>query len=1189
MKAGSPVCLLAALWIAAAVDARAAAPAVAPRHTKAPVPLPGVTQTGLTRPERPPAERARVSGPQLTLDQYIGQRAGQIQQLNQRVLEKYQRLLRVTSSDESARADLHFRIAELYAEQERHFRFLARALDQKIFEAAAAGKPDLQRQQKGHEQEEQRWRRLALESYLAAAQYPRYERMDHVLYRLATLLQDGGHQERAREFYLRLIRDYPNSRYIPDAYLTFAQFYFDQGEVHAARKFYDKVAQFPRSPVFGYALYKRAWCDINLNDFKGALATFLQVIQLAQAGKAGGDRLAGAALERAAKTDAVKAYARTPDASADRAWEFCARVGGAMAPRMMELLAEIYWDQGMFVDSTKVYHRMMSLDPGSSRLCAWQTKVVRNTQSSGAKRDQVQELRRLGVVYDQVRDKRSLAGDALEECRAALHDTVRELAQVWHQEALKTKNPETFLLVRDLYQDYLQRFASAKQDSRLRFFYGEVLWETRAWEEAAREYTRVVRADPRGPYAREAAWAAVLAWKNALDIEDTGRGPEPAAPGERNLAPRPLPPTHRKLLAAIDTFVGLAPQAPELPRLRYNRARLYYEHNQFEAAARAFAEVVEKHTQDELAIYAAHLLLDTLGILDRHREVLRWIDRFLVQPRFREDVEFARQVTSIRSDGLVREAKLQEQGRRFRACGQLMLQAADTLPEHPRHAERLHDAASCFQRARLIGQAVSARNQLVEQHPDDPLAQRAVLDLAGSYQQIAVYDQAARHYEQFASRFPGEARAPEALGNAYQFRAALGDLPRALADMKAFIRLYGVKRPAQAAEVFFQMGEIYEKQNQGDKLAEHFETYLRQWASHGSIDKRIVAHFKLGEHHWQSACPQPTVEGACVKVERAGTSGRQRVFDALNRQSRTGKRKIKERDSNQCGPLTSSRVTPIARTRGPAQRGQQHFAEVLRLFADGAVLHKLVGGPEQAARAALVQSAAAGAVFYQGERAYEAFLAVTFPAGLELQPPSRFMTARRAAAVQKKYGAEVRVLKRYLDGKSRLADSLAGPSAQRKGFYDRVMDFKVADWTIAASARIGQIWASFADQLHTAPIPRWLNSDDGSGRSPRDVYCDQLDDVAGPLEEKAEQGYQLCLRAAQEQSRFDSWSNLCEAELSHLHPSDFPVAAEIRPQPGYAPRFMFPAGVVRELTRGPLELPAPADESRGAEVAGAAP
>jgi len=67
---------------------------------------------------------------------------------------------------------------------------------------------------------------------------------------------------------------------------------------------------------------------------------------------------------------------------------------------MLEALAELYWEQGMFGDSSKVYRKILSLNEKSPRLCEWQYKILRNTLSAGTKRDQVQEVRRLGTIYE---------------------------------------------------------------------------------------------------------------------------------------------------------------------------------------------------------------------------------------------------------------------------------------------------------------------------------------------------------------------------------------------------------------------------------------------------------------------------------------------------------------------------------------------------------------------------------------------------------------------------------------------------------------------------------------------------------------------------------------------------------------------------------------------------------------------
>src|SRR5262249_49714398 len=161
-------------------------------------------------------------------------------------------------------------------------------------------------------------------------------------------------------------------------------------------------------------------------------------------------------LSKEAKKDSVRAYARigTPD----KAWNFFQRIGGQYAMTMMEQLGELYNSQGQFADSIKVYRNLMVLDPGNPKLCAWPTEGMKNTLSmtgSRAAPDTVKELQRLAAVYDKVKGEKGLKKDQLEECRDNTANTLRELATVWHKEAQKTNNNDTYALAQYLYKEYL--------------------------------------------------------------------------------------------------------------------------------------------------------------------------------------------------------------------------------------------------------------------------------------------------------------------------------------------------------------------------------------------------------------------------------------------------------------------------------------------------------------------------------------------------------------------------------------------------------------------------------------------------------------------------------------------------------------------------------------------------------------
>ena len=299
------------------------------RYQKQEKEIQGAQQTNLTKPAAPPPQQ-KETGPTITVDQFIFQKQGEIQKLVDAQIIKMRRLIQVTQDDDPQKPDFHFRLAELYAEKQRYYFSAAHGLDQKIFDAPPAQKATLQNQQKGYEQTQQKWLLEAVKSYIAATKFKKYERMDEVLFKLAYLLTSVKKEDQAREFFLRLIKDYPNSKYIPDAYLSFAEFYFDKAEMDAALKFYEKVEQFPKASVYPYAVYKKGWCYVNLGDYKTALETFVGVVRMVQEHKANVNPHQAKALEKEAKKDIVKAYSHV--GGPDKAWEFFQRTGGDFAP-----------------------------------------------------------------------------------------------------------------------------------------------------------------------------------------------------------------------------------------------------------------------------------------------------------------------------------------------------------------------------------------------------------------------------------------------------------------------------------------------------------------------------------------------------------------------------------------------------------------------------------------------------------------------------------------------------------------------------------------------------------------------------------------------------------------------------------------------------------------------------------------
>jgi len=1099
-----------------------------------------------------PTPAAKETGPSIKAQEFVALHRRILLRITDRQIDRMRALIAVTTEDDQQKPDFFFRAGELYSEQQRFHFTQARALDQPIFELPPDRRGPLQAQQRNHEKQERGWLLEAVKAFIAATRYPKYERMDEVLFRLAALLTTVKKDDQAREYFHRLIKDYPTSKYIPDAYLVFAEHAFETGEMEAALKFYEKVEQFPKSSVYPYAAYKKGWCHVNLGDYRTALETFVGVVRLTQSGKLSVDRRQLELLAKEAKKDVVKAYAQV--SGADRARLFFAKVGGEYAPKMMELLAERYWEDGKAQESTRIYKQIIADNMASPRVCEWQSKVLRNTLSlpSYDKGLVVQELERLGNVYERAPPAKK---DQAAECRASFHDAARELALIWHREAQKTQAPETYELAERAYVLFLAQFRDDKQAYEMRFYWGELLWVLRRWKDAAEQYTEVVESQPGGKYTREAAFAAVLAWKNANMVDDETRRQELDRGRERlngglacgKVAPQPIPDSQQKMIGAFHTYAKQVPGAAELPVMIYREAYIYYDHNLLARAEPLFLEVVQKYPKHELAVFAANLFLDTLNMECKSKEVIAWTRKFIDMPELARDAGFASQMISLLSDGYHKEGDDYAKRGDSKECGRAFLAAAEALPEHGKHAERLWNAGQCFQNAHLVGQAIRAWDALIKAHPQDTLAKRALFRMGAGHQQLAFYERAAMFYEQFAKKYPGEPQARPALGNAAAFREGLQQARDALADMDAYVTFYGARNPQDAAAVFFQKGEVYEEQNRTDDLRAHLRSYLDKWAKHGGLDRQIQAQFRLGELAWNASCTRRSDDGACLHVDRMTASRSVQVIEAANQ-------KLGRRKQTQCGPATKSKIVLYDRTRPQTAAAEEHFRAAIDLWKAGDAANPIAGRDAETRRAAAAY-AAAGAAFYLAEKDYEELLRVKFPGNLDFSDPARVHNPQRRAAVAKKLADSKKRFSAYLDEKTRMLE-------KTRARYLEVFKLRQAQWTIAAAARVGQLHQDFAGQLYTAEIPKDLPDTDQWGNHPRDLYCGALEDEAAKIEAKAVEGFRACMTAATQQSWYNNWSRLCERELNQLKPVEFPLASEMKPEAGFVSLTIAPAPLV---------------------------
>ncbi len=1031
--------------------------------------------------------------------------------------------------DVEDKADLYFRLGEIFAKQQRFHRLKAVENDLAIArEHNAPKKAALTREMTGHQKEAKDALVAAIRTYQKLTDNPKFAntaKIDTALFYFAWTLQNAGYIKEARDAYDKLLKNYPKSKYVPEAHLAFAEFFFETKQLADAEAKYRLVLKFPKSSVYRFAQYKLGWVDFNLSKFADAMELFNEVVQ---ATKNVPDK---AVLHRAAKADFVRAYAEI--GKADKALVAFRRVSGGDGIDMLETLADLYQNKGMSEKAIYSLRELMTERPKSPKVCLWEHSVARAMLSAGTFDDRATEIEKLVKLYTVVGS--TLPKAEASECREAAAEMSGMYARAFHEEGAKTKSSELLRIAGRLYRAYLTGFPGAKDYAETQYFHAELSWlfaelETnprlavQKWSDAAQAFTETLDKGKLSPrLVQVAADAAMLARMKEQHIDPRVQHVAVADSAYDTVAvPKLIPPQDAKLLAAYDTYLKYVkdPKDDERIDVMFHRANLLRRYDHFSDALPALESIALEHGSHETAPWAAQLALDSYNRLKNYDGMFAFVDRLPENigakwPVVEVTIKgLRRQGIRKQAEKLEAEAKATGDLTKYVACGAKYLEAYNKDPLADDADQLLYNAGVCYESGKSLSAAMGMYSLLQQLFPKSTLTAKSLVRHGNVLASVAFYKEAAEKFEEYATRYAGMDNAFGPLSDAVVFRKGIGDDAKALADTRQFVILYGTKKKAEAASAYFSMTSIYEKQGDQDKLAAHLRAYLGQFGASGGTDRRIIANAKLGQALWQASCPVPTIDGACMKMTRAASTGRKLRIRS-------------EAIPKRCGDETQAELTMIPRDPAKVRAAMAAFATTVAEYGKAAALGPIAGD----ARGAVYHYALAkfGAI----ERSYEQYLAMQIPSNLSFD--------KRQPAVAEKSR------KRFETWFTRKRDLSIAMRAQ----YEQVINLKDGAVAIAAAARLGALSQNFSVQLFRAEIP----TDQRTGPFAEDTaqtYCEELEKIATPLEVDAEANYEGCLKTSTRLGWFSEWSRACERELGQMMPDRYPKAFELRRQPDVA-------------------------------------
>jgi tetratricopeptide (TPR) repeat protein len=1105
-----------------------------------------VEQTEHTKKlEKRDAQPAQAA-PEITADKFY-QIQAQIQGDIDELIREYKVQLAETPKEDEFFLKLGFRLAEAYSTKQRFHHGQAMEAQMKADKAPnKAEKDKLLAEHKKQKELSDGALKNAIVAFRGLMDNPhidKYPQGDEIIFYYAFTLQQAGRNDLAGEIYKQLLKKFQGSRFVPDAYLYFADRYFEQRDLSNAEAFYTKVTQFPKSPLFPYAVYKRGWVYFNQRRTDEAMRAMRETVRLTQGEKT------YEPMNRAAKKDFVHFYAEA-DAPVNVAYQaFQALDKTDYSFKMYTFLGAHYMDMGKADKAIYVYHHLIALKPRDPLVCEWQYNVARATMSAGTNTDKVRELSNLVKLYTAIKGwKPAMPQQNFDECRENAAGVTGELAMLWHAEGIKTLNFQTLGDAESLYHVYLDNFPDAENALTMQVNYAELLWNRAAmekdskmqpkrWEATAAEHSKVVQWKGVAEAQRkDSAYATVLAWKNALAVDVSTDVTEVSDAEVQK--PEPIPEKEKKMMEAFQVYLTYITDKKddERTQILFFTGRLYWRHRHYDEAVKYLSQVVNEAPEHEAALFAANLLLDSLNKAGRHAELGEWVKRMGANEKLMAaHPELKNTLGVLYVESIRKDAESLEKQKDYRACGFAYEKLQLENPNDPKINEILYNAAVCFKKAGMIGRAIAFRQKLTNRPgaEKDPLAQKAQFHLGDDYTSIAMYDKAAEMYEAFATRFAGEKDAPKALFYAQFFRRGLGQDQKAIENTESYVKQFAKKEAREAANAYYSIANIYEKNKETDKFVSHLDSYLRQWRDKGGVDLEIAAHVRAGEALWKQSCPKKGEKGSCIEITRER---------ALRDAGRRGKRKATTAQT-QCGDVSKNKIAVYERKPQLVKEAQSHFRKALDIWKRTGP--GKISGKDEADKAQRTADAiryAAAAEFYLAEAKYEEFLGLKFPDKLNFDPAK----AAKMKESQKRFG-------KWFEDKTKMAAQI---SAQYGSIVDTATsggaNINAAQWAIAGAARMGQTLQNFSDALFTAEIPK----DVQAYQDAVDAYCDELTNRADPLEKKAIEAFSFCLDSSNKLNWYNEWSQLCEGELAQIRPQDFPAAGEIRAQPYNVPAIL---------------------------------
>ncbi len=736
--------------------------------------------------------------------------------------------------------------------------------------------------------------------------FPESDLADDALYNKAYLLGEMGEEEASQDIYRELVDKYPESNYIPEAFMRLAEFYFQprlgQGReetirnLNKAAQLYKNVLKFKDSPRYPDALYKLGWtyyrlAGANPNYYNDAILYFTLVVQdiekfknLDPEGKYIRANIKPEALQYIAACFVDTSYAPN---GVKKARNYIENLGKPQfGVDILSNMGDLYARIVQYQNGIDAYNTLLAEYPNYAYAPLIQKKIA-DVYLEDQKISTAYEARE--VLFEKY-NPRTEWYSQIELSDLPNRILVLDQATNYTEEALRSNLVYQLNKARELdeaggdslqaYEEfsslaklYLETYPTHENAYEINWSLAFVLdTKLNRYDEAFEGYIRVSNDYLENVHRKDAANNAIAVAQTLVgEKKTTGDTVQIGGIDAAQIPPGELSEGERMLAEAYDNFIKLFSEDERTASYLSSAGALYYQHRQYDLARKYYKTMVTKFPESQQRSVGLLSLMNSYFFLGKYNDAEFVAKKIMEVPDVPPDqVEVARRRIG---ESIYKNAEKLEQEEKYMDAAQEFFRVYTDAPYYREIVDlALFNSARNYELNKEWKQAINVYDTLVVNFDQSQYRLIALGKIAENYKQMEDFEGVGRAYERIFNLYPDHKGAEAALYNSSLFFAKASAWSDAIRVNNKYIQRYPDNPDSK--DLLFENARYYLKL---DDLSNANRIYDEFALRYPDDPRTIEAFFRRGEYYFdnqQYSLAKQELQKAIARSDQFARTGR---------------------------------------------------------------------------------------------------------------------------------------------------------------------------------------------------------------------------------------------------------------------------------------------------------------------------